>query len=234
MIDLYYAPTPNGWKISILLEECDIPYEVHYVNIMAGEQFEPKFLEISPNNRIPAIVDNAPADGGKPISIFETGAIMEYLAEKSGEFLPKDARSKARVQQWLMWQMGGLGPMLGQHGHFKLYAPEKIPYAIARYRKETMRLYAVLNTQLADNAYAAGTDYSIADMAIFPWVRTYKRQEIDLNDFPNIRRWYDALKERPALRRGLDLGKEMLNRNPQDSAEARKKLFGIEDKEADK
>lgn len=230
MIDLYYAPTPNGWKISILLEECEIPYNVKYVNIMSGEQYAPEFLKISPNNRIPAIIDHAPADGGDPLSIFETGAIMEYIADKHGDFLPTDKRGRANVMQWLMWQMGGLGPMLGQHGHFKLYAPEKIPYAIDRYRTETERLYAVLDKQLSDNIYVAG-DYSIADMAIFPWVRTYKRQEIDLEKFPNVRRWYDLLKERPALRKGLDLGKELLNRNPQDNAQARATLFGIKDKD---
>jgi GST-like protein len=230
MIDLYYAPTPNGWKVSILLEECKIAYNVKYVNIMGGEQFAPDFLKISPNNRIPAIVDHDPLDGGAALSIFETGAIMKYIADKYGQFLPNDPRGRANVMQWLMWQMGGLGPMLGQHGHFKLYAPEKIPYAIDRYRAETERLYGVLDRQLADNEYVAG-DYSIADMAIFPWVRTYKRQEIDLEYFPNVRRWYDLLKERPALRRGLDLGKELLNRNPQDNAKARKTLFGIKDKE---
>lgn len=230
MIDLYYAPTPNGWKISILLEECEIPYNVNYVNIMSGEQYDPAFLKISPNNRIPAIIDHAPADGGEPLSIFETGAIMQYIADKHGKFLPTDKRGRAHVMQWLMWQMGGLGPMLGQHGHFKLYAPEKIPYAIDRYRTETERLYAVLDKQLADNIYVAG-DYSIADMAIFPWVRTYKRQEIDLEKFPNVRRWYDLLKQRPALRKGLDLGKELLNRNPQDNAKARATLFGIKDKD---
>ncbi len=230
MIDLYYAPTPNGWKVSILLEECKIAYNVKYVNIMGGEQFAPDFLKISPNNRIPAIIDHDPLDGGAAISVFETGAIMEYIADKYGQFLPADPRGRANVMQWLMWQMGGLGPMLGQHGHFKLYAPEKIPYAIDRYRAETERLYGVLDRQLVDNKYVAG-DYSIADMAIFPWVRTYKRQEIDLEYFPNVRRWYDLLKERPALRRGLDLGKELLNRNPQDNAKARKTLFGIKDKE---
>jgi len=233
LIDLYYAPTPNGWKISILLEECGIPYNVHYVNIMAGEQFEPEFLNISPNNRIPAIVDLDPKDGGDPISVFETGAIMEYIAVKADQFLPNDARGRANVMQWLMWQMGGLGPMIGQNGHFKLYAPEKIPYAIARYGKEALRLYTVLDKQLTDNQYVAGENYSIADMAIFPWIRTYKRQEIDLTIFPNVRRWYDALKERPALRRGLDLGKELLNRNPQDNAQARKTLFGIDESKKD-
>lgn len=232
MIDLYYAPTPNGWKVSILLEECSLPYNVKYVNIMSGEQYAPDFLKISPNNRIPAIIDHSPSDGDEPISIFETGAIMQYIAEKSAMFLPTDIRGRAKVTQWLMWQMGGLGPMLGQHGHFKLYAPDKIPYAIDRYHAETLRLYGVLDRQLADADYVAG-DYSIADMAIFPWVRTYRRQEIELAEFPNIRRWYDNLKQRPALRRGLDVGKELLNRNPQDNAKARKTLFGINDRVKD-
>lgn len=231
MIDLYYAPTPNGWKISILLEECEIDYNIIPVNIMEGDQYKAEFLAISPNNRIPAIVDNEPADSGGPLSVFETGAIMHYIAQKTGKFLPHDPRGKATVMQWVMWQMGGFGPMLGQHGHFKLYAPEKIEYAIDRYRAETLRLYGVLDRQLADNEYVAGDHYSIADMAIFPWLRTYKRQDIDLADFPNARRWYDQLKLRPALRRGLDVGKEAMNKNPQHSAKARATLFGITDKE---
>jgi len=208
MIDLHYWPTPNGWKISIALEEMELPYRMTPVDIGRGAQFEPDFLAISPNNRIPAIVDRDPADGGDPIAVFETGAILVYLAEKSGRFLPRDARGRADVLAWLMWQMGGLGPMLGQHGHFKLYAQEKIPYAIERYRKETERLYGVLDRRLAGRAFVAG-DYSIADMAIWPWVVTYKAQEIDLAAFPNVRRWYDALKQRPALRRGYELGREL-------------------------
>ncbi len=230
MIELYYAPTPNGWKISILLEECEIDYNVHPVNIMDGDQYKPKFLAISPNNRIPAIVDNAPTDGGEPLAIFETGAIMQYIAEKTGKFLPQDPRGKIGVMKWVMWQIGGFGPMLGQHGHFKFYAPDKIEYAINRYRDETLRLYRVLDKQLADNEYVAGNKYSIADMAIFPWFRTYKSQEIDLDDFPHARRWYDLLKERPALRRGLNVGKEGMDKNPQNSANAREKLFGIKEK----
>jgi GST-like protein len=230
MIDLYYAPTPNGWKISIMLEECGLDYNAVMVNIMAGEQFAPEFLAISPNNRIPAIVDHAPSDGGDPISVFETGAILLYLAEKTGQFLPRDLRGRTKVTEWLMWQMGGLGPMLGQSGHFKLYAPEKIPYAIERYEKEALRLYGVLDRQLAENAHVAGAEYSIADMAIFPWVRTYKRQEIVLENFPNVYRWYKALKQRPGIQRGLDLAKEAINRNPQDNEKGRRILFGIEDK----
>ncbi len=229
MIDLYYAPTPNGWKVSVMLEECGLDYQMRLVNIMAGEQFAPEFLAISPNNRIPAIVDHAPADGGYSVSIFETGAILIYLAEKTGKFLPTDTRGRSAVMQWLMWQMGGLGPMLGQNGHFRLYAPEKIPYAIGRYEKEALRLYGVLDEQLGRHEHVAGPDYSIADMAIFPWVRTYKRQEIDLSRFPNVERWYQALKQRPGIQRGLDLGKEAVNRNPQENEQARRVLFGIED-----
>src|SRR5690625_3618991 len=172
MIELYTAPTPNGWKISVMLEECGLPYRVHWIDIGRGEQFTEDFLRISPNNRIPAIVDTEPADGGEPLSIFESGAILIYLAEKSGQFLPADARERSSVVQWLMWQMAGLGPMLGQHGHFKLYAPERIAYATSRYRKEALRLYGVLDTRLRDNAYLAGDAYSIADMAAFPWVQT--------------------------------------------------------------
>jgi GSH-dependent disulfide-bond oxidoreductase len=229
MIDLYYAPTPNGWKISIMLEECGLDYTVKLVNIMAGEQFAPEFLAISPNNRIPAIVDHAPIGGGDPISVFETGAILQYLAEKTGMFIPADLRRRTAVNEWLMWQMGGLGPMLGQSGHFKLYAPEKIPYAMQRYENETLRLYGVLDRQLAKHKHVAGAEYSIADMAIFPWVRTYKRQEIPLDNFPHVLRWYKALKERPGIQRGLDVAKEAINRNPQNSEKGRKILFGIED-----
>jgi GSH-dependent disulfide-bond oxidoreductase len=229
MIDLYYAPTPNGWKVSVMLEECGLDYRMRLVNIMAGEQFAPDFLAISPNNRIPAIVDHAPAGGGDPVSVFETGAILIYLAEKTGQFLPADLRGRSAVIQWLMWQMGGLGPMLGQNGHFRLYAPEKIPYAVARYEKEALRLYGVLDVQLGRNVHVAGAEYSIADMAIFPWVRTYKRQEIDLDQFPNVQRWYQELKQRPGIQRGLDLGKEAVNRNPQENEQARRVLFGIED-----
>ena len=230
MIDLYFAPTPNGWKISIMLEECGLPYEVKWVNIGAGDQFEPEFLAISPNNRIPAIVDHQPLGSGRPHSVFETGAILVYLAEKTGLFMPFDPVGRSKVRQWLMWQMGGLGPMLGQHGHFKLYAPEKIPYAIDRYRRETERLFGVLDRQLAENEHVAGAEYSIADMACFPWIQTYKRQEIDLGQFPHVRRWYDQLKQRDGLRRGMDLGRDRLNRNPQDDAKAAKVLFGIDTK----
>jgi GSH-dependent disulfide-bond oxidoreductase len=182
MIDLHYAPTPNGWKVSIMLEELGLPYKVIPVNIRAGEQFRPEFLAISPNNRIPAIVDHAPSDGGEPFSVFETGAILIYLADKTGRFLPSEMRARSSVIQWVMWQMSGLGPMLGQHGHFALYAAEKIPYAIERYRDEAARLYRVLDTQLGKTgAYIAG-DYSIADIACFPWTMTHKAQGFTLED----------------------------------------------------
>jgi GSH-dependent disulfide-bond oxidoreductase len=225
MIDLYYWPTPNGWKISIMLEECGLRYRFMPVNIGKGEQFAPEFLAISPNNRMPAIVDHAPTGGGEPVAVFESGAILLYLAEKTGRFLPAPLRERYQAMQWLMWQMGGLGPMAGQNGHFRLYAPEKIPYAVDRYSKEVDRLYGVLDAQLGrTNAFVAGADYSIADMAIFPWIRTHKAQEVDLDAFPNVKRWYDALHERPAVKRGLDLGKEL--RAPALTDEARKALFG--------
>ncbi len=229
MIDLYFAPTPNGWKISIMLEECGLPYAVKPVNIGAGEQFAPEFLAISPNNRIPAIVDQAPADGGAPVSVFETGAILLYLAEKTGQFLPSDLRWRVAATEWLMWQMGGLGPMMGQHGHFKLYAPERIVYATDRYRREVERLFGVLDRRLSGHAYLAGSDYSIADMACFPWVQTYKRQEIDLDSFAHVKRWYETLKAREGLRRGMALGRENINRNPQDDEQTRRILFGIKE-----
>ena len=232
MIELFTAPTPNGWKISVMLEECGLPYEVRWVNIGKGDQFKPEFLAISPNNCIPAIVDHAPADGGEPISIFETGAILVYLAEKTGRFLPADVRGRKAVLEWLFWQVGGLGPMLGQHGHFKLYAPERIAYATDRYRNETLRLYGVLDRQLAQSAHVAGADYTIADMACFPWIQTYKAQEVDLAAFVHLRRWYDVVKQRPGLRRGMDVGRKQINRRPQDDAETRKLLFGIRDDRA--
>jgi len=226
MIDLYYWPTPNGWKISIALEEMELPYRVVPVNIGRGQQFEPAFLAISPNNRMPAVVDHDPPDGGEPLPIFESGAILLYLADKVGRFLPRDTRGRSEVTSWLMWQMGGLGPMLGQHGHFVVYAPEKVPYAIDRYRREAERLYGVLDRRLADREHLCG-DYSIADMACWPWVVTYKAQSIDLDAFPNVRRWYDALKQRPGLRRGYDVGRDLRKvvfSGPDE--EARRVLFG--------
>ncbi len=227
MIDLHYWPTPNGWKISIMLEECGLPYKLVPVNIGKGEQFTPDFLAISPNNRMPAIVDHAPVGGGDPVAVFESGAILQYLAEKTGLFLPLPTalRQRYQVLQWLNWQMGGLGPMAGQNGHFLLYAPDKIPYAIERYGKEVDRLYGVLDGQLArTGAFVAGADYSIADMAIFPWTRTHKAQNVELERFPHVQRWYQTLFERPAVKRGLDLGKEL--RAPALTEEARKALFG--------
>jgi len=224
MIDLHYAPTPNGWKISIMLEELGMPYNVIPVNIREGDQFKPEFLAISPNNRIPAIVDHAPADGGPPLSVFETGAILIYLAEKAGKFMPADLRARMSVLQWLMWQMGGLGPMLGQHGHFALYAPEKIPYAIQRYRDEASRLYAVLNRQLGKTAaYVAGSDYTIADIACFPWTMTHKAQGFTLDDFPHVKRWYADIRARPKVQAGLAVGK--FDKTPF-TDEQRKQMFG--------
>jgi GST-like protein len=225
MIDLHYWPTPNGWKISIMLEECGLPYRVLPVNIGRGEQFAPAFLEISPNNRIPAIVDHDPPGGGEPVPVFESGAILMYLAEKTGRLMPGDLRGRYGVVQWLMWQMGGLGPMLGQNGHFLLYAQEKIPYAIERYGREARRLYTVLDRQLArTGAFVAG-DYSIADIACFPWIMTHKRQELSLDDFPGLRRWFAEMRARPAVQRGLAVAAELRTTTTPD-AEARRVLFG--------
>ena len=198
MIEFYHWPTPNGHKITIFLEEAGLAYNLHSVDIGKGDQFKPEFLAISPNNRIPAIVDTAPADGGKPVSLFESGAILLYLAEKTDLFLPKDLRGRSEVLQWLFWQVGGLGPMSGQNGHFAIYAPEKIPYAIDRYVRETNRLYGVMNKRLADRPFLAG-EYSIADMASYPWVVPYERYGQDLNQFPHLKRWFEAIKARPAV-----------------------------------
>ena len=225
MIDLHYWPTPNGWKVSIMLEECGLPYTLCPVNIGRGEQFSPEFLAISPNNRMPAVVDHDPPGGGAPMALFESGAILIYLAEKTGRFLPADLRGRHAALQWLMWQMGGLGPMAGQNGHFLVYAPERLPYAIERYAKEVNRLYGVLDAQLARSGhYVAGGEYTIADMAIFSWIRTHKAQQIALCDFPQVERWYNSLIQRPAVKRGLDLGKAL--RPPKMDDEARKALFG--------
>ena len=229
MIELFTAPTPNGWKISIMLEECELPYEPRLVRIDLCEKIKPEFLAISPNNRIPAIIDHAPEDGGPPISVFETGAILMYLAEKTGRFLPKDPRGRKAVTEWLFWQVGGLGPMLGQHGHFKLYAPERIDYATDRYRRETDRLYGVLDRRLAESAYIAGPDYSLADMACFPWVQTWRAQQIDLGSYPQVKDWYDRLKQRPGLRRGMDLGRRDLQSRPDPDATVKQTLFGIKE-----
>ena len=200
MIDVYHWPTPNGHKITIFLEETGLDYRMIPVDIGKGDQFKPEFLKVSPNNRIPAIVDHAPADGGAPVSLFESGAILLYLAEKTGKLIPADLRGRADVLQWLFWQVGGLGPMSGQNGHFAIYAPEKIPYAIARYVNETNRLYGVMNTRLADREYLAGS-YSIADIASYPWVVPYERYGQNLADFPHLKRWFEAIADRPAVKR---------------------------------
>lgn len=230
MIDLYYWPTPNGWKISIALEEMGLAYNSIPVNIGAGDQFEPGFLAISPNNRMPAIVDHAPADGADPVSVFETGAILIYLAEKTGKFLPADLRGRIRVIEWLMWQMGGIGPMFGQDGHFKLYAPEKIPYAIERYDRECKRLLGVLDKQLQKTGDCVAGEYSIADMAIFPWIATAKAREIDLGAFPAAEAWFTRLRARPAVEKGMELMKELRTSASRDDPKAREILFGIKAK----
>jgi GSH-dependent disulfide-bond oxidoreductase len=224
VIDVYSWPTPNGHKVHIMLEECGLPYRVHGVDISAGEQFAPEFLAISPNNKIPAIVD---ADGpdGKPMSLFESGAILLYLAGKTGRFIPADDRGKYVALQWLMFQMGGLGPMLGQAHHFRIYAPEKIEYAINRYSNEARRLYGVMNKRLAQVPYFAG-DYGIADMAMFPWVRPHANQGIDLAEFPNVRRWFDAIAGRPAVQRGVQVLADRRKPVSQLDDNARQNLFG--------
>ncbi|MCS3418977.1 glutathione S-transferase N-terminal domain-containing protein [Pseudomonas yamanorum] len=205
MIDLYYWTTPNGHKVSLFLEEAGLPYEVHPINIGQGDQFKPDFLKIAPNNRIPAIVDQNPTDGGAPISLFESGAILLYLAEKTGKFIPQDLRGRQEALQWLFWQMGGLGPMAGQNHHFSQFAPEKIPYAIKRYVDETARLYGVLDRRLADRKFVAGEEYSIADMAIYPWIVSHKWQSQKLEDFPHVERWFNHIKQRPATVRAYEL-----------------------------
>jgi GST-like protein len=223
MIDLYYWTTPNGHKITIFLEEVGLPYNIIPVNIGAGDQFKPEFLKISPNNRIPAIVDNEPANGGAPISVFESGAILLYLAEKTGKLIPQDVRDRAEVLQWLFWQMGGLGPMAGQNHHFSQYAPEKIDYAINRYVKETGRLYAVLDKRLADREFVAG-DYSIADIAAYPWIVPYEIQSQNLDDFPNLKRWFETIKARPATIRAYEKAEAFKNQ-ALDIEKARDLLF---------
>jgi GST-like protein len=223
VIELYSWPTPNGHKVHIMLEETGLPYSVHAVDIGAGAQFDKAFLAISPNNRIPAIVDTESADG-KPISVFESGAILLYLAEKTGKFLPRDQRGRYEVVQWLMFQMGGIGPMLGQVHHFRAYAPEPIPYAIDRYTKEAGRLYGVVDRRLADRPFIAG-DYSIADMAIFPWLRSWERQGINIADYPNLKRWFDSIAARPAVERGVKVLSDLSRSGPMDEKQ-REILFG--------
>jgi GST-like protein len=224
VLDLYYWPTPNGHKITIFLEEAGLAYSVHPINIGKGEQFTPEYLGISPNNKIPAIVDDSPPGGGPPLALFESGNILLYLAEKTGRFLPSDARGRAETLAWLFWQMGGFGPMLGQNHHFAQYAPEKIPYAIDRYVKETSRLYHVLDTQLRGRDFVSG-DYSIADMAIYPWAVPWERQGINLDEFPEVKRWLESVRSRPAVARAYEAAKAFQT-SPTISDEAKKTLFG--------
>jgi len=228
MIDLYYWTTPNGHKITLFLEEAGLEYSIHPINIGKGDQFAPGFLKISPNNRIPAIVDNNPNDHGDAISVFESGAILQYLAEKTGRFLSDNLRLKTQTLEWLNWQMGGLGPMAGQNHHFGQYAPEKIEYAIMRYVKETARLYGVLDRRLENREFIVN-DYSIADMACYPWVVPHERQQQDLNDFPNLKRWFDTIAARPATQRAYALVEQVNPGQPPNNDEAKKILFGLDD-----
>ena len=226
MIDLYYWTTPNGHKVTMFLEETSTEYRLIPIDIGKGEQFKPEFLAVAPNNRIPAMVDTKPADGGAPVSLFESGAMLLYLADKTKKLIPTSLRSRAACLEWLFWQMAGLGPMAGQNGHFTQYAPEKIPYAIDRYVKETNRLYGVLNKRLADREFVAG-EYSIADIASYPWIVPHERHGQNLAEFPHLKRWYDAIRARPATLRAYDRAKEV-NPNPPAAMtdEAKKILFG--------
>ncbi|WP_062211854.1 glutathione S-transferase family protein [Aureimonas sp. AU12] len=224
-IELHYWPTPNGWKVSILLEELGVPYELKLVNIGVGDQFKPEFLAISPNNRMPAIVDPE-GPGGQPISVFESGAILQYLARKFGRFYPNDERARVAVDEWLFWQIGGLGPMAGQAHHFRQYAPEKIAYGIDRYTNEVNRLYGVMNKRLDGRDFLADA-YSIADMACIGWIVPHANQGQDLDDFPNLKRWFEAMKARPAVERGLEVGKaEREKLNLASDKNAQSVLFG--------
>ncbi|MGH8137273.1 MAG: glutathione binding-like protein [Steroidobacteraceae bacterium] len=225
MIDLYYWTTPNGHKITLFLEETGLPYRIVPVDISKGAQFDPAFLSIAPNNRIPAIVDHEPADGGVPLSVFESGAILLYLAEKTGRLLPRNVRGRAQVTQWLFWQMAGLGPMAGQNHHFARYAPEKLPYAIERYVNETNRLYGVLDRQLADRPFVAG-EYSIADIAAYPWIVPYEAQGQKLEQFPHLQRWFEAIRDRPATIRAYEKAQAINTQPTVDSEESRRILFG--------
>jgi len=225
MIDLYYWTTPNGHKLTIFLEEAQLPYRLVPVNIGKGDQFKPEFLAISPNNKIPAIVDHAPAGGGAPLPVFESGAILLYLADKIHRFIPQDLRGRVDVLQWLFWQMGGLGPMAGQNHHFRIYAPERIPYATERYVKETSRLYAVLDKHLAAREFIAG-EYSIADIASYPWIVPYERQGLNIDDFPNLARWFRAIAARPAVVRAYELAKTVNVQKPAFTDEEKRVLFG--------
>ncbi len=223
MIDVYSWATPNGHKVHIMLEECGLPYAAHAVDISTGEQFSPDFLAISPNNRIPAITDPDGPDG-EPISLFESGAILLYLAGKTGRFLPRSTRGKYQTLQWLMFQMASVGPMLGQTHHFRAYAPEKVEYAINRFSSEARRLYGVMDKQLATNDYIAGKEYTIADMAVWPWLRSHERQGIDLGEFPNVKAWFEAIGNRPAVQRGITVLAD--RRKPELDQAAREILFG--------
>lgn len=226
MIHLYYWPTPNGQKITIFLEEAGLPYDVIPVNIARGEQFSPAFLDISPNNRIPAIIDDTPETIGEPLSVFESGAILQYLAQKCGRFMSSDPRTRIRVLEWLYWQVSGLGPMLGQNHHFSHYAPTKIPYAIERYVNETRRLYGVLNKRLDGKRFIAGEEYSIADMAIYPWVIHHEKHGMSLADFPHVRAWFEAIRDRPAVQRACKMDDSIRTIDPTRDAAAQKILFG--------
>ncbi len=223
MIDVYSWPTPNGHKVHIMLEECGLPWRAIPVNIGTGDQFKPDFLAISPNNKIPAITDPNGPDG-KPISLFESGAILLYLASKTGKLLPKSDRARFEVLQWLMFQMGGVGPMIGQTHHFRLYAPEKVPYAIDRYSNETKRLYGVIDRRLATSRFLGGRDYSIADIATFPWLRNWQNQGVVLSDYPHLKKWFDAISERPAVQRGVQVLADL--RKPLTDDKSRDILFG--------
>jgi GST-like protein len=228
VIEVLGGPTPNVWKVTIMLEECALPYSLRPILLSRGDQFAPEFLEISPNNRIPAIIDHEPEGLDRPLPIFESGAILIYLAEKTGRFLPADLAGRFAAIEWVMWQMAGFGPMLGQHGHFVLYAEEKIPYAIDRFRGEAKRLYGVLDRQLGKTgAHVAGPDYTIADMACFPWVMTHKAQKLTLEEFPNVKAWFSRLRAREALQRGLAAGKEAYALAPPMQGEMRNRLYGI-------
>ena len=223
MIDLYTWPTPNGHKIHIMLEETGLPYRVHPVNIGAGDQFKPEFLKISPNNKMPAMIDSDGPDG-KPISMFESGAMLLYLASKTGKFLPEDIRDRWSVLQWLMFQMGSVGPMLGQAHHFLVYAPEKIPYAMQRYSKEANRLYGVMDRRLAESKFIACNEYTIADIAIMPWLRSYKNQGVEMEEYPQVKRWFDGIAARPAVQRGVAVLAELRKGVMDDKA--KEMLFG--------
>ncbi len=227
MIDLYYWPTPNGHKITLFLEETGLPYTLKPVNIGKGDQFEPGFLSIAPNNKMPPIVDHAPADGGEPISVFESGAILVYLANKTGRFFGSDLRQKVQVNQWLMWQMAGLGPMSGQMGHFNVYAPERIPYAIERYDSEVRRLHRVMDKRLSEAEFLGGDEYSIADMASYPWIGAYDKLPVDFDAFPHLKRWHQAIAARPATQRAYALTRQVNpNAGKPLTEEERRQLFG--------